>query len=59
MMKLYYFKKYFINQSHKLIRNSTKITQLGRWKINDHNKTNIKIDQANQDNCGTCLFQKQ
>jgi hypothetical protein len=57
-MKLYYFKKYIVSELHKFILNSKKITQLGRWKINDYNKTNIKIDQANQDNCGTCLFQK-
>jgi hypothetical protein len=32
-------------------------TNLGRWKI-DHNESviNRKIDQANEDNCGCCIY---
>lgn len=44
-----YYKFIQINRKNKPI-------QLGRWNMNDINKTNIKIDYANEDHCGTCLI---
>ena len=38
------------------INSKNKPLQLGRWNMNDINKTNIKIDYANEDHCGTCLI---
>jgi len=33
---------------------------LGRWSIEiDNNKTNIKVDYANEDHCGTCFYSKK
>jgi len=29
---------------------------LGRWKLNDYKATQIKIDMANTDHCGTCTI---
>ena len=28
--------------------------QLGRWNIDSHRQTMLKIKYANEDNCGTC-----
>ena len=40
-------------------RNNNKII-LGRWEIEKESyKTNIKIDNANEDHCGTCLYTKK
>lgn len=40
-------------------RNNNKIT-LGRWGIEkESHKTNIKIDNANEDHCGTCVYTKK
>jgi len=32
---------------------------LGRWKLDNITKTNIKIDNANEDHCGTCTNDKK
>ncbi len=33
---------------------------LGRWNREDcYNKINIKVDNANEDHCGTCLYTKK
>ena len=30
---------------------------LGRWKLENNDiKTNIKVDSANEDHCGTCIY---
>ena len=53
--------KYFINKYYKiykLINGDKKPVQLGRWNMTDLKKTNIKIDYANEDHCGTCLIIK-
>lgn len=34
-------------------------TPLGRWERTCNIKNNIKIDWANTDHCGTCLYKKQ
>ena len=34
-------------------------TPLGRWERTGTLKNNIKIDWANTDHCGTCLYKKQ
>jgi hypothetical protein len=33
---------------------STFSTYLGRWKIENEHKTNLKADYANDDHCGIC-----
>lgn len=39
----------------KLYNSPDHLVLLGRWQINDCNKTrNIKIDMANEDHCGSC-----
>jgi hypothetical protein len=58
--KIYIFQiiNKFINISF-LKKDNPKIT-LGRWNIENNNiKTNIKIDNANEDHCGTCLYTKK
>lgn len=32
---------------------------LGRWKIENEYKTNLKADYANDDHCGVCTMTKQ
>ncbi len=32
---------------------------LGRWKIENEYKTNLKADYANDDHCGVCSFVKK
>lgn len=32
---------------------------LGRWCIKDKSKNNWKIDMANVDHCGTCVYETQ
>lgn len=32
------------------------LTLLGRWKLDNFKQTKLKIDMANMDHCGTCLF---
>uniref|UniRef100_A0A6C0IR41 Uncharacterized protein n=1 Tax=viral metagenome TaxID=1070528 RepID=A0A6C0IR41_9ZZZZ len=53
---------YLISVYYKVFQNNIitqkKTIHLGRWNINDANKTNIKIDYANEDHCGTCLIAK-
>lgn len=34
----------------------TDLTLLGRWKLDNFKQTKLKIDMANMDHCGTCLF---
>lgn len=47
-----------------MLRNIFRFTQklfpipLGRWQRTCENKNNIKIDWANTDHCGTCLYKK-
>jgi len=54
--------KYIISIYHKAFQQNLiaqkKPIQLGRWNMNDNKKTNIKIDYANEDHCGTCLIIK-
>lgn len=46
--------------NYNLKKKNIPIITLGRWKIeNDSNKTNIKIDNANEDHCGTCSHSKK
>ena len=40
------------NIIHKYLLDHPKI--LGRWKIETREKTNLKIDLANEDHCGVC-----
>lgn len=48
------FKNNFFN-FNKMIR-----IPLGRWNIeNNYRKTNLKIDYANEDHCGTCFYSKK
>jgi hypothetical protein len=49
-----YYKVFQMNN----LTSQKKTIHLGRWNINDTNKTNIKIDYANEDHCGTCLIIK-
>lgn len=45
-------KNYLINRSF-----NSKNIELGRWKIEKcFEKTKIKIDLANNDNCGNCRY---
>ena len=51
----------FINKllNYKLKNEIPKII-LGRWSIEiDNNKTNIKVDNANEDHCGSCFYSKK
>jgi hypothetical protein len=41
-----------ISNLFKFLSNSN--TPLGRWKIHNYNETIIKINFANEDNCGLC-----
>jgi hypothetical protein len=36
----------------------TDLTLLGRWKLDNFKQTKLKIDMANMDHCGTCLFKE-
>jgi hypothetical protein len=61
MNTIYYrINNYITSIYHKFIQSKiickNKPIQLGRWNINDTHKTNIKIDYANEDHCGTCLM---
>jgi hypothetical protein len=62
MSNIYYkLNNYFLNKFQKIykfINSDKKPIQLGRWNMNDNHKTNIKIDYANEDHCGTCLIIK-
>lgn len=57
MLKYIYTKLNYIWYRFIFI-NKTNNYQLGRWRIEDKTKTNIKIDLANEDHCGTCLIKK-
>jgi hypothetical protein len=53
-MVLNIFKNNFFN-FNKMMR-----IPLGRWNIeNNYRKTNLKIDYANEDHCGTCFYSKK
>lgn len=54
LMVLNIFKNNFFN-FNKMMR-----IPLGRWNIeNNYRKTNLKIDYANEDHCGTCFYSKK
>jgi len=40
--------------ANKIIFNKPQPMHLGRWKLNQPNKINLKIDYSNEDHCGTC-----
>ena len=54
-----FLKKYLNNETINLIkRQKFNNTNLGRWKIEeDFDKTKLKIDYANIDNCGPCGYE--
>ena len=37
-----------------LFKSKVSPVKLGRWKREDDQKTNLKIDYANDDHCGVC-----
>jgi hypothetical protein len=65
--QLIMIKSYIINKKksifqiiYKFLKKDTHKLVLGRWNIeNNHDKINIKIDNANEDHCGTCSYTKK
>jgi hypothetical protein len=48
----------FINNNYNK-KDISKVT-LGRWGLEEcDNKINIKVDNANEDHCGTCAYTKK
>lgn len=45
-----------MNRLTELIKKSMKpmVKPLGRWGMNNNRQTNLKINYANEDHCGTC-----
>ncbi len=52
------FRKLFVNIYHQRQNHSNLLPkqQLGRWTVEYCNRMNRKIDFANHDNCGTCIY---
>jgi hypothetical protein len=47
--------RHIIHVLRSAYRGPTK-TPLGRWNIDNHKQTKLKIQYANEDNCGTCQY---
>ena len=57
IIKMTNHKIFILFQIIKNIRFNEPIILLGRWKIDNCNiKMYNKIDNSNEDNCGTCYF---
>lgn len=49
----------FVKNNFNFVRNTNNTITLGRWKIEKKDyMTDIKINNANEDHCGTCIYTK-
>jgi hypothetical protein len=50
----------FVKNNFNFGRNTINTITLGRWKIEKKDyMTDIKINNANEDHCGTCIYTKK
>jgi hypothetical protein len=49
-----FLKSIYTSKEFTTISSFFKIDPLGRWKRENEQKTNLKIDYANDDHCGVC-----